>query len=132
MPLNEFLAPVAIILAKSGAATFVGKQTGSGTGLNADGTGTRIKVAARLSIQAFWTGTLTGTFSVEASLNTTDGVNGIWTPITVTLAGGAQPAGAAGSLLIDPLILAAAWIRIRYTAVSGAGNVTVYICGKGY
>lgn len=127
--MNEFLAPVAIVFAKSGAVSFVGKQTG--TASPPDGAGTRIKVAARLSIQAIFTGTLTGTISVEASDNSTDGVNGTWTPVTVTLAGGAQPAGAAGSLLIDPLTVAAAWIRTRWVFVSGAGNISIYLCGKG-
>lgn len=126
--MNESIAPVALVLAKSGATSFVGKQTGSST--PADGTGQRLRDGTRLSIQAFWTGTLTGTISVEASSNTTDGVNGIWTPLTVTIHG-AQPAGSAGSLMIDPLSVAAPWIRIRYTAVSGAGNVTVYLAGKG-
>jgi hypothetical protein len=128
MPLNEFLAPVAIVLNKSGATSFVGKQTGSPT--PADGAGTRIKVGARLSIQAIWTGTLTGTLSVEGCNWSTDGVNGTWTPLTVTLHG-TQPAGAPGSFMIDPLTVAAAWIRVRWTSVSGAGNITVYIVGKG-
>lgn len=127
--MNEFLAPVAIVLNKSGAASFLGKQTG--TALPADGTGTRIKVCARLSIQAIWTGTLTGTISFEVSNSAgADGVSGTWSPLTVTLMG-TQPAGAAGSFMVDPLIIAAAWIRVRYTAVSGAGNVSVYIVGKG-
>jgi hypothetical protein len=126
--LNEFLAPVAIVANKSGASSFFGKQTG--TTIPADGTGTRIKVGARLSIQAVWTGTLTGTISVEGSDSSTDGVNGSWTPLTVTLHG-TQPAGSAGNFMIDPLTFAAAWIRIRWTFVSGAGNITVYLCGKG-
>lgn len=120
--------PVALVFAKSGAASFVGKQTGTTT--PADGTGTRIKMAARFAIQAFWTGTLTGVVSVEASINSTDGINGNWTTLTVSLHG-AQPAGAPGSLLIDPITIASCWIRVRYTATSGAGNVTIWLTGRG-
>lgn len=126
--MNEFLAPVAIVFAKSGAASFSGKQTGTAT--PADGTATRIKTGARLSWQAIWTGTLTGTFTWEASNNSTDGVNGTWTPMTVTLQG-TQPAGAAGSLMVDPMIVGAAWVRPKWTAVSGAGNISIYLVGKG-
>jgi len=126
--MNESLVPVALVFAKSGAVSFVGKQTG--TPVPPDGSGFRVKDGSRMSIQAFWTGTLTGTISIEASLNSTDGVNGNWTSLTVTLHG-AQPAGSAGSLMVDPITVAAPWLRVRWTFVSGAGNITVYLCGKG-
>ncbi len=50
--MNEFLAPVAIVNAKSMTATFSGKQTG--TTVPVDGTATRLKVSARLAIQVIW------------------------------------------------------------------------------
>lgn len=102
---------------------------------------------SNFGFQCVWTGTLTGTFSVEVSEDgpgtvagggDTAGTNpptqpsGVLggTPLVLTSAiNGTQPGGAAGSLYFNFQNLSAPWIRVKYTAVSGAGNVSVGASG---
>jgi hypothetical protein len=79
----------------------------------------------RLSMQASWTGTPTGTFSLETSF---DGAS--FTPIPgaaaeFTASGNAQPAGAASSATWNWLNVPGTMVQLRYTATGGTGTLTV-------
>jgi hypothetical protein len=81
-----------------------------------------------------WTGTPTGTFSVEVSNTfTTDGFGNVsnagnWT--AVTLSGPISASGSADNAFINLAGLEAYAIRLVYTRVSGSGTLNAYICGK--
>lgn len=61
----------------------------------------------------------TGTWSVEASANSTDGVNGFWDAITMTIA--VQPTATAGSTLLYLVTLPWRYFRLKYVPASGTG-----------
>ena len=69
-----------------------------------------------------WTGTPTGTLTVETSPNNTD-----W----VTLTGSSQAtSGAAGSFTVNQSGSGHRYIRGVYTRTSGTGAITTYFTGK--
>jgi len=76
------------------------------------------------AFQAVWTGTLTGSLIIEASL---DGTNFDDLGISIT----APPAGSAGHYLINMSDLAVKYVRMTYTHTSGTGLFTVYGSAKG-
>jgi hypothetical protein len=80
----------------------------------------------RLSIPASWTGTPTGTFSIQAL-----GADGV-TPVSIpgasaefTNAPNAQPAGAAGSALWNFSNVPGSAVRILYTAAGSTGVLSI-------
>lgn len=76
----------------------------------------------RLSIAASWTGTPTGTFSLETSF---DGVNYTTIPgaaAEFTASGNAQPAGGAGAATWTWVNVPGTTVQLRYTATSGTGT----------
>lgn len=87
-----------------------------------------------IGIELVFTGTPTGTFSVEVSIDYVQDQNGnvtnagTWTALSL----GATPAatGAAGSIYIDINQMSAPWIRVKYTATSSTGTLNGWICGK--
>lgn len=98
---------------------------------------TNIKYRDSVAIQLQWTGSPTGTFQVEGSLDynpgltqTDGGANpGQWTPLTLTPAPVAT--GASGGLILLNLNqLAFPWIRVQYTNSAGTGTLTGYISAK--
>ena len=77
-----------------------------------------------------WSGTPSGTISLEVSNDSTDGVNGTWVAYTdVTL--GTQPAGSTGKFGVSLADIGYRWIRVVYTSSSGSGTLTVSATGKG-
>jgi hypothetical protein len=75
------------------------------------------------SVQFVWTGTPTGTVSLQES---NDNIN--WSPI----AGASQATGgSAGNVSIDITNISAGYIQAVYTHVSGAGTVTAQLNAKG-
>lgn len=89
------------------------------------------------AIQAVWTGTPTGTFTVEGSLNYLPnpdgspgtGTNaGVWTSLGASVS---NPAGSAGNSIVDISLTGVPWVRLTYVNVSGTGTLTVYGAGKG-
>lgn len=93
----------------------------AGTSVSA---GTRMdQNQTKFSSVVSWTGTPTGTVSMQASNDSTDGVNGTWVakPTTIT---GTQPAGGVGSLLVEATDVAEAWLRYAYARTSGAGALS--------
>lgn len=80
-----------------------------------------------------WSGTPTGTFSVEVS---NDGLwagltysGSIWTALTFTPSLDA-PAGSAASTYIDINQLSATALRVKYTRSGSTGTLDVYASGK--
>lgn len=79
----------------------------------------------RLSMQATWTGTPTGTFSLECSY---DGANYVTVPgaaAEFTANGQAQPAGGASSAIWNWDNVPGTTAQVRYTATSGTGTLTL-------
>ncbi len=92
---------------------------------------TDIRFMTNVAYQFVTTGTLTGSFSVQGSLNyNVDGTHaypGDWTEVTTGAA-----AGTGISILINLTGVAYPYIRVKYTNASGAGTVVGYVSGKGY
>lgn len=83
------------------------------------------------SIRASWTGTPTGAFKVEGSIdnvpNAASVVNWDDTGILVIDA----PSGSAGASFINLVGIGFRWLRLTYTRSSGTGALNVTIFGKG-
>lgn len=114
---KNFLAPYHAITA--------GDMSGNITQL----TPTNIQFMDNVAIQLNFTGTPTGSFSIQGSLdyNPVTGA-GNWVALTLTPSPGAS--GAAASILIDMNQLSFPWIRVVYTASSGSGILDAWISGK--
>lgn len=96
---------------------------------------TDIRFMDNISVQLIFTGTPTGTFEVEGSLDynrpdPTTGVTnpGTWTPITFSTPPVAS--GAAGDILLDMNQLSFPFIRVVYISTSGSGTLQCWISGK--
>jgi hypothetical protein len=91
-----------------------------------------IKFTDNVSIQIQSTGTLAGTFAVQVS-NDFDPNLPTATANWSDLALSAVPtlAGSSDSILIDLTQVSAPFIRLSYTATSGAGNISATIAAKG-
>ena len=79
----------------------------------------------RLSIMASWTGTPSGTFSLECSF---DGVTYTTVPgaaVEFTANGQAQPAGGPGSAVWNWSNVPGNMVQLRYTRSGGTGTATV-------
>lgn len=76
-----------------------------------------------VSLQLNGTGTPTGTFDLQGSLDQTN-----W--VSITLPSAAAFAGSATSILMDLNQLSFPYIRIVYTRTSGSGTLTIYASGK--
>lgn len=102
--------------------------TGSGATNNLAATttfGPLIVQGRRLSIQASWTGTPTGTFALQTSF---DGANWATVPgaaAEFTANGQTQPAGGAGSAMWSWYNVPGTMLRLLYTATSGTGTATL-------
>ena len=89
-----------------------------------------------VSMQLSFTGTPTGTFAVQGSLDyyaspadpDTVLVPGTWT--SLTLSPSPVASGAADNILIDMYGLSFPYIRLVYTATSGSGTLTANVSGK--
>lgn len=95
---------------------------------------TNIEYVDNIGLQFNFTGSPTGTFAVEVSIdyardaqgNVTNAGN--WVPITFSSPPIAS--GAAGQVYIDMNQLSAPWIRSRYAATSGTGSLNAFITAK--
>lgn len=79
----------------------------------------------RVSIEARWTGTPTGTFSLECSFD-----GSLWRSIPgaapeFTKDGNAQPAGADGVAIWNWTNVPGVMLRVVYTRTSGTGTLTL-------
>lgn len=76
------------------------------------------------ALEAIWTGTPTGTFSVDGSLDKVT-----WYPTNTSVN---NPAGSASSTLINiGFPIGFRWLRLSYTNASGVGALTVNGMAKG-
>jgi hypothetical protein len=95
---------------------------------------TNIQQLSQIGYDIAWTGTPTGTFSVQVSNSYTQDSNGVvenpgnWT--TLTLSSAVTASGSAGNAYIDIDQLSATWMRLVYTAASGTGSLDAYVAGK--
>jgi hypothetical protein len=83
---------------------------------------TDIRYLDDIGVQLTWTGTPTGTFSVNVS---TDKIN--WVPLTLPQSPVAS--GAPGSIYIDIFALSAPYIQVTYSG-TGAGVLNCNITAK--
>ncbi len=105
--------------------------SGSGSASNLPSSGTAVfgpfpVAGRRLSVQAVWTGTPTGTFALQCSF---DG-QATWTTVPgaaaeFTANSQAQPAGGSGSAVWNWSNVPGNMCRILYTATSGTGTLTI-------
>lgn len=86
-----------------------------------------------VTLQAIWTGTLTGTFQVKGSCDpSTDDIgSGVINWDNVGGTSSLAPAGSAGRGVIELKDLGFAWLQLVWTLTSGTGNLTAIINGKG-
>lgn len=88
-----------------------------------------------VGIQLIWTGTPTGTFDVQVSINHAQDFQGNITTAgtftSLTLSPVPAAAGSAGSYYVDLNQLSAPYYRIVYTPSSGTGTLDIYVSGKG-
>ena len=95
---------------------------------------TNIQFLDNVSMQLNFTGTPTGTFTVQGSLDYQQtspfakAAIGNW--IDITLPTTPAAAGSANQILIDMNQLSFPWIRVKYTASSGSGTLNAYISAK--
>lgn len=103
-----------------------------------NGPPTNINGMPGISYDLAWTGTPTGTFSVQVSNSYAEDNNrnvisaGNWNTLPAGAFVGTLPApsGSASNGFIDVLGTEAAWVRLVYTASSGSGNLTVIAAAK--
>jgi hypothetical protein len=112
--------------------------TNTMTGTNKiTGTPVLIESSHGVSWTMRWTGTPTGTFSVEVSNEYDPQTNpspSDWTQLTLTIPSGVNPAGAypAAGSGIDVAPTSFKWIRLCYTNSASTGVLTARCHAKGY
>lgn len=81
--------------------------------------------------QLIWTGTPTGVFVIQVSLDYQSGTNlGTWSSLTLDPVPTA-PSGSAGNTYIALADVASPWIRVFYDFTSGAGTLQCWFAAKG-
>jgi hypothetical protein len=85
---------------------------------------TDVQYLDNIGLQLIFTGTPTGDFFVDVSL---DGGT-TWTPLSLSPA--PQATGGPGSLYVDINQISAPKIRVRYDFSAGTGVLNAYLCGK--
>lgn len=88
-----------------------------------------------IGIQFVWTGTPTGTFGVSVSNTATMSPTGVitggtYTPLVLDAPNNPAAAGTSGDGFIDINQIAAAFMKVTYTATSGAGTCQAVLVAK--
>lgn len=87
-----------------------------------------------IGIQLNFTGTPTGTFAVQVSIDYAQDSQGVVTNagnwIGITLSPAPVASGSADQIFIDIQQISAPWIRVVYTKTSGTGTLNGYISAK--
>lgn len=118
----NLLRPVHIITAQSMATTITSSAV-------------EIENQDNIGIQLHWIGTPTGAFSIQISSNHLEDSQhnvitaGNW--VTLTLSPAITASGSADDAYIDLNQISALYMRIVYTATSGAGTLDAYVVAKG-
>jgi hypothetical protein len=105
---------------------------------------TEIKNQDNIGFQLQWSGSPTGTFSVEVSMDYFADINGnvvnpgIWTTVPVSYWNGTSyttsttvPTSVGSPIYIDLNQLSATYIRVQYTNSASTGTLNGYVDGKG-
>ena len=103
-----------------------------------NGPPTNINGLPGISYDLAWTGTPTGTFQVQVSNSYAQSAEGAvinagnWNTLPPSSFTGTYPApaGSPGNGALDVVGTEFAWVRLQYTAASGAGNLTVLVAAK--
>ena len=87
-----------------------------------------LKTITDCAVELVWTGTPTGTFTVEATIASGLYSSTNWTDLGVTVG---NPAGSADSSIISFTNLQFPYVRVKYVNASGSGTLTAYQHAKG-
>jgi hypothetical protein len=81
------------------------------------------------AIQAVWTGSPTGTLSIDGSIDNVQNPSQVtnWFPTGTSVT---SPTGSADSTLINLQGVGFAWLRLSYTYSSGTGSLSVLMFAK--
>lgn len=118
---RPFLGPTPVITNAS--------MTGTVTSLP-----TNLQQMPEVSYDVSWTGSPTGTFSVQVSntyVQNVDGsvaVAGNWNSIVLSITPTAS--GSAGTAFINVAEMAGLWVRLVYTPTGGTGTLNATVYGK--
>lgn len=94
---------------------------------------TNIEFMDNIGIQLNWTGSPSGTFAIQVSLDYDQDNNGNvinagnWVSVTLTPT---PDTSVSPPIYIDMNQLSSPWIRVVYTKVSGTGTLNAFIAGK--
>lgn len=82
------------------------------------------------AVELVWTGTPTGTFSIDGSIDNVKAASSVvnWYPTGTAID---SPAGASGSTLVNLTGIGFRWIRVSYVSTSGSGSLNITLFGKG-
>ena len=95
---------------------------------------TNVQFLDNISVQLNFTGTPTGTFAIEVSVDYAQDAQGVvtnagnWVALPLTPTPSAS--GAADQIIIDLNQISQPWMRMVYTAGSGAGSLNMYVTAK--
>lgn len=118
----NLLLPIHLVVAQSMATSIISNAV-------------EVKLQDNIGIQMNWTGTPVGTFSFQVSMDHKEDMEGnilvagnwISVPVTPTIAA----IGAPDVAYVDLNQLSAIYMRVVYTAASGAGTLDVFVDAKG-
>lgn len=94
-----------------------------------------VKLQDNVGVQLHWTGTPTGTFAIQVSMDHREDIEGNivvaghW--VSLILNPTVSAAGSADDAYVDLNQLSAMYIRIVYTASGGSGTLDAFINAKG-
>lgn len=95
---------------------------------------TNIQFLDNIGVQLHFTGSPTGTFSVQVSLNHKQDSQGVvsvpgdW--VSIVLSPAPVAAGSADDIYIDINQISSPWLRVVYTRSSGSGTLQGYVGAK--
>lgn len=82
------------------------------------------------AIELVWTGTPTGTFSIDGSIDNVPSATQVvnWYPTNTDVN---NPAGSSSSTLVNLIGIGFRWLRVSYARTGGSGSLNVTVFGKG-
>ena len=89
-------------------------------------------ISVGLAFQAVWTGTPTGTFTVNVTQDANPANITVLGPTALTIPSSPSPnpAGSAGSFVFYLSGLTTPWVQLTYTNSTGSGTLNVGVSGK--